>query len=64
MGVFRSKKPKSNADIMAEEQAAQDKIERTALLESEEKRKALRQRQSSITDTSGESISRKALFGQ
>ncbi len=64
MGVFRSKKPKSSADILAEEQAAQDKLARTALLESEEKRKALRQRQSSITDTSGESISRKALFGQ
>lgn len=64
MGIFGSK-PKSGPsaeDIRAQEEKASQERAQKALVESEAKRKALRQRQSGAT--AEEDISRKTLFGQ
>ena len=63
MGIFSSKAPSgpSAAEIRAEEEEASKQRASKSLVESEQRRQALRQRQAG---TVNEEISRKTLFGQ
>ncbi len=66
MGIFKPKKPKTPdaEQIRKEEQAKLDAENKAALIESEKKRRAFRNRLAAASGGEEDQVGRKALLGQ